>query len=683
MSENLSVNSLLKAFAEADEQFTALQCLRQQLEQSRYGDENLLDEGGAKKIYLSQDLVSGRRLARAFPKSPELQEDFLREARLHSRLEHPNIIPLYDIGLEDGQPFFSMKYIQGQNLEQYINENKDHLHENAFRNEMLDIFLKVCDAVAYAHAQNILHLDLKPANIQRSDYGEVLVGDWGLARVQGREIPEGIYNNFDCTGNFTRYGYLNGTPGFMAPEQCVKGLEKGPQADVYALGAVLVYLFCGEAPITGTMENITVATKKGLWSFDLNKVPLGLQQVVKKALATKLENRYTSVKELREDINAYRSGYLTSADDHSTRHLLHSLYKRNRAFFLAGSGFLSVIIILTTLFINRLKISQRYAQNSEEESLESLDKIRRAQEEKQKLDREFAGNYLEGAISYYKNRTRGVHNYYTEYDEKAYQLVSRALELDDTDHEAWVLKGRLAMLTSRLEAAEFSFEKAGEEYEIHRKTALENKYKDLQDVHVILPMLKQLLLGKDPRLVHDFIFKTIFSKITMVDRLYFIEEALKLRNPVVKDKPFKFVFDNKKMSLDLSGNTSLKYIFMLKNLPLREINFSNTDIAGDFSHVNTMPLVKVNVANTGMDDKMLRYLKGRPIRELNLQNCAVSSLRCLRDMPLEVLDIRGTQIEDYSMLNHMPYLRQLICEQQQYAEIVKVLGSRKKIIDVK
>ena len=151
----------------------------------RYTEREHLAEGAMKVIMQCKDTVTGRKVAMAFPKQYEEKESveqFLREARVLTALDHPNIIPVYDIGVDaDTKPYFTMKLIHGESLEELLKKySKDNDNDIPAR---LRIFTRICEAMAFTHSKGIVHLDLKPANIQISSYGEVQVCDWGLAKL--------------------------------------------------------------------------------------------------------------------------------------------------------------------------------------------------------------------------------------------------------------------------------------------------------------------------------------------------------------------------------------------------------------------------------------------------------------------------------------------------------------------
>ena len=161
------------------------------------------------------------------------RHQFLSEAVVTGDLDHPNIVPIHDIAVtSDNTLFYAMKRVVGVPWSKVIKEKT--------RDENLDILLKVCDAVGFAHTRGVVHRDIKPENIMLGDFGVVMVMDWGLALAQ----PE-----FEKIDSISHSAGLGGTPAFMAPEMATGPLEViGPPADIYLLGATLFYIVTGTAP---------------------------------------------------------------------------------------------------------------------------------------------------------------------------------------------------------------------------------------------------------------------------------------------------------------------------------------------------------------------------------------------------------------------------------------------------
>ena len=197
-----------------------------------------LGHGGMGTVYLATDEELGRAVALKVSNAPAphtaIEARMRTEARILGQLEHPGIVPIHDVGrLVDGRVFYVMKAVKGLMLEQ-------HLEGTPSRDERLRIFERICEPVAFAHAKGYIHRDLKPENIMVGSFGEVLVMDWGVAKVLGeREPVTGIPGAAVPEVGTTEPGTVMGTPGYMAPEQAagdVEGVDE--RSDVYALSTV-------------------------------------------------------------------------------------------------------------------------------------------------------------------------------------------------------------------------------------------------------------------------------------------------------------------------------------------------------------------------------------------------------------------------------------------------------------
>ena len=207
----------------------------------------LIGRGGMGEVVVAQDQRIGREVAvkriRAKNPSHDAVERFLREARIQARLDHPAIVPVYELGTDaDGLPYFTMKRLAGVTLHK-------RLADKAPIRPLLRAFVDVCLAIQLAHTRGVIHRDLKPSNIMLGDYGEVYVLDWGVARVisdRSRAThPMQAMSEHDADEDGTTAGAILGTPGYMAPEQ-IKGVGISSAADVYALGAILFEILVGE-----------------------------------------------------------------------------------------------------------------------------------------------------------------------------------------------------------------------------------------------------------------------------------------------------------------------------------------------------------------------------------------------------------------------------------------------------
>jgi serine/threonine protein kinase len=202
---------------------------------TRYEIVSVLGRGGMGVVYLARDSALDREVALKVVDRPSADDETIerlaREARILARLEHPGIVPVHDFGqLPDGRLFYAMKRVRGDRLDRWITDGHD-------LGERLGVFLRVCEAVAFAHAHGVIHRDLKPENIMVGQFGEVLVLDWGVAADVGRDLGLGI-RDLDAHSD-SEPGTIVGTIGYMAPEQARGDADVDHRADVFALGALL------------------------------------------------------------------------------------------------------------------------------------------------------------------------------------------------------------------------------------------------------------------------------------------------------------------------------------------------------------------------------------------------------------------------------------------------------------
>lgn len=336
--------------------------------EKRYLDPELINSGGMKTISRVFDAVTGRYIAMAklhegAPK--ETYDPFICEARLTGLLEHPNIISIHDMGIDEDQtPFFTMELKQGDDLRKIISQkhsgNLEYLEKYPL-NSVLEIFLKVCDAIAYAHSKGVVHLDIKPGNIQVGEFGEVQVCDWGLGKIIGKQDSSSNVEMFnpDWLNSMTLTGEIKGTPGYMAPEQVKDGKEKNETTDIYALGCLLYTILTNSSPIDGGTDEILEVTTTGRMippaqRFPKLNVPHSLSAVVMKAVSLDQHERYDSVVALRKEVYNYLAGFATSAENASFLRGLTLLYKRNKLICNVTFILSLVIIIGSAQFIINL-----------------------------------------------------------------------------------------------------------------------------------------------------------------------------------------------------------------------------------------------------------------------------------------------------------------------------------------
>jgi len=301
--------------------------------QKKYRFVRGIGRGGMKMVLQVRDLDATRDVAMAvLPEAAARpREDlirFVQEARLTASLEHPNIVPVHDIGVDaSGAPYFTMKLLRGRTLASLIEKlssgDDPEFAKDYTQHQMLRIFLKISYGVSYAHSKGVIHLDLKPENIQIGDFGEVLIMDWGLAKVI--DSPEEKHETGMLTAEADEYktldGVMKGTPGYMAPEQAA-GMNdrKDKRTDIYALGAILYALMTLQDPLpqTTVKERIDATLAGNIIPprerAPEREIPAAVEAVIMKAMSLKPDDRYQSVKEIRDEINAFLGGYATVAE---------------------------------------------------------------------------------------------------------------------------------------------------------------------------------------------------------------------------------------------------------------------------------------------------------------------------------------------------------------------------------
>ncbi|MEJ6778919.1 MAG: serine/threonine-protein kinase [Akkermansiaceae bacterium] len=336
--------------------------------QERYGEAELIAVGGMKRILKVLDRHGNRHVAMARlheDASDLLFDPFIREARLTALLEHPNVISVHDVGVDkEGKPYFTMDLKVGDGLDVVL--QKALADGGCPLSDRLEIFLKVCDAITYAHSRDVIHLDLKPANIQVGHYGEVLVCDWGLGKLIGDtdEIDDDVLLNPDLLSGMTVYGKVKGTPGYMAPEQ-IRGEDRDKRTDVYALGALLYAVLTCRPPLAGDADTMQQAALSGDVVPPTERgsgVPESLSAVVMKAMALEPADRYASVSDLITDVRAFLGGFSPIAHKSglSTEFLL--FYRRHRVSCNLAAAFVAIVVVVTALFVDRLSSKREQAE---------------------------------------------------------------------------------------------------------------------------------------------------------------------------------------------------------------------------------------------------------------------------------------------------------------------------------
>lgn len=619
---------------------------------NRYIQKSLIASGGAKEIFRVYDQKIGRFVAMACLKkdSPkELQEPFLREAKLTAKLDHPNIIKIFDIGKDtEWGPYFTMELKTGKSFRQQIQVSS----EREKLGKGLDVLLKICDAISYAHSKQVLHLDLKPENIEIGEYGEVIVCDWGCGKVlhQEEENLDHLIFNPDLLNQMTLSGKIKGTPGYMAPEQIDKGKEKSFQTDIYALGAMLFEIVFGEPLHKGSQKERMNKTLKGKILFPEQQQESALCAVIAKSCETDQSLRYATVGEFKRDIQQYLQGYSPDAENASLSKLVYLFYKRNKRLCILSTAFMLTFIFSSLIYIFFLNESHKEALNAkrvaEKERQTAL--IYRSEAERQ-LEILKSVRLKHAEVLYRDSHLLKPYYFDNPQKEIKYSLdkLNQALQLDHENRELLRDKANLLFLTQNYKEALSIYESI--DFENQEIVNLCRRFGDLE-----------------------------LNENNLIDL-----ESLKIILHQVSAQSWRRDFSEKILAYDYQKRTQNRnYAECVATLVKR---YKKTGSKFEFHYntdkgalkIDSPELFRLSVRQWGSGLCLLRFLD---LNELDLSGTKVSDLKELKGMTgLKTLDICDTLITDLSYLNAMN-IETLKVEQGQFSPLE--LSKLKKSIRV-
>ena len=355
-----------------------------------YGETKHIGEGGVGLVVQGHDYNLGRDVAiKTLRAEMRIRRDrvdrFIREARATAQIEHPNIVPVHELGVHpDWGIYFTMKKIVGEDLKVVLmnikSDNSEYVKKYTL-SRLLNIFTDVCHGLSYAHSKGLMHRDLKPENIFIGEYGEVLILDWGLVREFNKNQdnvdvdPKATTIEYshdrpkldvDDTKNplLTMDGTVSGTPYYMSPEQA-KGLNRklDQRSDIFSLGIILYQILSLKLPFHGNNAlEVLDAVAMGVFTPPRKanknrKIPKELEAITLKAMAYYVEDRYQTVKELLNDIYNYLDGYPVSAMKYSYTNRFWKFCLRHRVI----SAAICTLLLFSVIFWGGVRLDNYYS----------------------------------------------------------------------------------------------------------------------------------------------------------------------------------------------------------------------------------------------------------------------------------------------------------------------------------
>lgn len=636
---------------------------------AHYQVEGEIARGGMGAIMRAIDQDIRREVAVKFllnSANDALKTRFVEEAQITGQLEHPNIVPIHQLGVhQDGRCFFAMKLVKGRSLAQILKDEK-----SATLVRLLNIFVSICNAMAYAHSRKVIHRDLKPANIMVGDFGEVYVMDWGLAKVRRPEpIPlaervivatrnpkpaafpvsasdsqasstSKVSTIRETGGELTQAGAIMGTVAYMPPEQA-RNTNVDERADIYSLGAILYEIMTLTPPVGrgGDMMAILMRVVEG--QIDLPEtrspqraragwIPAELSAIAMKALAKEPAKRYQTVEKLRRDVELFLEGRSVSAKQDTIREMFCKLLKRNKGVSIA-SAVASVILAVVGVWslIAVLKANSRaHAEEVEKEA----------------RTREAVPALLEAARMSVERR-----NY-----PNSRKQIDLALLYASDNLEARLLKAQILIL-------EGEFKNAVAELDRYlQKSPGNQKANALRELCVVLNpeevtniiALAQLFGQQDLQ---------AFSTGLLLRHAESIEARKQLLKPYRKKIDdacpglgSALTMDNAGLfTLMLHGQKQIVSLAPLGGMPVSVLRLSHCVNLQDLGPLRGMPLTDLDLTATGVRD--LSPLKNMRLNRLVCDQMKdLDDLAPLKGMPLTQLSLGGCRVQDLSPLKGMP-----------------------------
>ena len=619
-------------------------------EKSRYDLQETVCEGGMGKIIKAYDSMTDRYVAYKSVKKGcgyQFELRFRYEAEVTARLEHPNIMPVYDIGEdESGSPFYTMKLLNGKTL---ADQNNLSLRDT------VDILLKVCDAIAFAHRNLIIHRDIQPENIIVGDFGEVLVLDWGIAKVlHSKDRFKENEELINLSSDLTQSGSVLGTPAYMAPEQADNSDCADQKSDIYSIGAVFYRLLSGAAPFKGSSSGEIIEKVKEGRIEECNSIPASALAVCRKAMELKPENRYDSVDELSRELQKLRDGFAVSAENASLFKVFALTCKRHKAVALTWAFFVAVMVGLLIWNVSSINEQKEIAEFNLEKA-------------------ETALNDLKEASPIYLDRAR--HSIETGRFDDALIDIRTYLSLNGESKEAYFLLGRINQGQMKYNEAAKAFEKAqsidsqpkiamcASALHISKTawgaTTVDGDIAPDDRLAVYLSLVNNMQLPEAAALLDEIlknrnysfkVYNALFSKSGLKGTLKFTKSGMLIMKLNKDNTDLSVLRHFRKAHFALLSivDAPISDISVLSELNIRRLDISGTRVAR-LSQLKNARIEELIAARSRI--QTLEDIKGRTFTELNLSQCPVKDIFHLDSMKVKKLDISGSPAANPGILS--------------------------------
>ncbi len=689
-----SARIFIRLKAEASEMLAAalwdpdlgLTPVRTLLSGKRYKVMGSIGRGGMGVVHQARDLRIHRQVAMKVIKTASQfsRENVLRfvdEAQLTGQLQHPNIVPVYEIALDDqDEVFYTMKFVKGITLDDVLKglrKGDEPMVKEYSLTALLDIFQKICDGVAYAHSKGVVHRDLKPDNIMIGEYGEVLVMDWGLAKRMSSglhdehlsdaaprdpevkaEMPDAGMREFQ-----TLNGLIVGTPPYISPEAARGELDLiTPQSDIYVLGSILYAILTLRPPYPGKefgelIEQIVSGrfehpssfnqTPKGssgspdniayvLAHLPGRRVPEGLAAIVLKAMSYQTEDRYAKVEDLQDDITAWQNGFAPKAERASVRKqimLWAARHKDKVAFFTAFAVIFHVAVIW---FFLSLRSQRDIARTNEKIAIEK----------QRQLDVALAD--LQGTGPIFFNQSKEFVR--QKEFEKALDRLEAAIRQLPNNADYHNLRGNICQTMLRLDDAEESYQRVIEinpEYPRARENlALTQKLlTEENEDHELEPESIKELAESMAAQERNFESSIVSEKSGLEQGKFYrtLRRAVE-SNPELR--PLRELISNKEFRGHFSKQPDGTWSAGFNSL--------NPAIFVPLLRSNIVRISSLSLNDTTLPD--LSFISGmKDLKQLSLTKCkGVTDISPLVGLPIQTLSLSGTDVVDLAPLASLP-----------------------------